>query len=367
MQSQLPILIFAQSARFIAQIAARTGYTVWVADCFCDLDTQAVAERCIQLPALSELSQDALSDQLTKLTQGQKCHLICGTGIEQFYPLLDKLPGHILPVGNSTKTLSQLRQARTFFPLLDKLQLNYPDISYDAPAAPLRSWLLKTLDGFGGSHIRPAAKSQTSATDYYQQHLNGLCGSVCFIANGHNARILSYNRQINQPASFQLQHIVTPLILVPALQVYLLQAVDRLTAATGLKGLCSLDFIVDNTDTIYLLEVNPRISASAELIADKHELFEWHMQACQGHLPLRIDEPGKTVRMLSYLFAEQDCVIADKLNWPEQSHDLPVAGTLISTHAPVCTIISEAENMDQCLQQFNRTACQISQNLYQSA
>ena len=101
-----PILIFAQSARFLAQSAAQATYPVWAADFFGDLDTISVADRWLQIPALSQLHHDTILSIFSDLTQGEACTLICGSGIEKHYPLLNKLPSHIQLVGNSANIIT---------------------------------------------------------------------------------------------------------------------------------------------------------------------------------------------------------------------------------------------------------------------
>lgn len=362
MQSQLPVLIFAQSARFIAESATHAGYTVWVADCFCDTDTLAVAERSLKIPPLSGLSEAEFFSALQTLSQGQPCTLILGTGIERLYPLLNKLPDHIQYLGNTTRTLSLLRQAPLFFNLLDTLKLPHPEVGLNFPRITASRWLYKDLSDYGGQAIRSAQQAVKTANGYYQVYIDGLAASVCFIADGQQAIPLSFNEQLNLSEQFQLQQIYTPLAIDTKSKQGLVQAINDITRATGLKGLASLDVIIDKDD-FYILEINPRFTASAELTCLQALLFQWHLQALQGELVCNHNVEINKTRLLTYYYAEQDCVIRAQPQWPATCHDLPAAGSQIAKHQPVCTIIVTAETRADCEKALQAQRLSVQQNL----
>lgn len=351
MQSQIPILVFAQSARFIAESATHAGYTVRVADCFGDRDTRAVAQQCIPLPPLSQLTQTRLIDTLTSLSdKDEPCLLVGGSGIEAFPALSESLPAHITLLGNHAHTLSLLREPERFFSLLDKLELPYPAVSFSAfpdkePA------LVKNLSTCGGTGVAYAGRARLQQHEFFQRYIEGQSASVTFIADGSQARLLAFNRQFNRPGSFVLAHILqSDDILSAAHQALLEHWVTEIVSATGLKGLCSLDFIVDRADRLFLLEINPRITASAELLATD-DVFHWHMDACNGHLPVIPQSPEPEPKLLSYIFSDTDCHISEDAAWPACCHDLPAAGTVIEKDMPICTSILSGESVEACFKQ----------------
>jgi predicted ATP-grasp superfamily ATP-dependent carboligase len=366
MQSQLPILIFAQSARFIAESATHAGYTVWVADCFCDCDTLAVASRSLKLAPLSTLSETDLLNAIDTLSQGQPCRLIIGTGIELFYNLVNKLPDHIAYVGNSVQTLSLLRQPEAFFNLLDNHSLPYPTVCYKADEIDASNWIYKSLASFGGLGIANTAASKKQKNGFYQHLINGQSASACFIANGKQAKILSVNLQTVTPQNFQLLQIQTPFEIPAYIQQQLEHVIVTITSATELKGIASLDFMMTDNG-IFILEINPRYSASAELTPFPSELFQWHLKACQGILPdIPSHEDNKT-SLLTYVYADSDGVIIREPNWSESCHDLPHAGSTIREGAPICTIIVEADNAFSCHEKLKKEQALVQQNFAGSA
>lgn len=355
MPTQPLLLIVAQSGRFIAQSATRAGFTVRVADCFGDTDTLEAADQWLPLPAIAELTQQQFHAVLEKLSAGQPCQLICGTGVEAFYPFLTSLPSHISLIGNSIDTMAQLREPEALFALLDQLTLPYPD-SYLHPPAPSRS-LLKDMHTAGGQ-INIATGHTLSAGQYYQRMIEGESFSVTFLADGQRALVFAWNRQINRKGQYLLAKIRQPEPPPPAIRQALIVALDSLVLISELKGFNSLDFIVDQQGRWYLLEINPRITASLELL-NQRQWMHWHLDACAGQLPKLPRTQTDRISILEYLFAEKKQQIRQHPSWPRQCHDLPAAGSVIEAGMPICTLIVEAASLqaaEQRLQLIKKTA-----------
>lgn len=362
MQRQLPLLIFAQSGRYIAESATLAGYTVWVADCFCDIDTIAIAERSLKVSDLSCLSNAEFLSILDTLSRGEPCSLIIGTGIEHVYSDLNSLPDTIHYVGNSIQTLSELRHPRSFFQLLTTLQLPYPEVLFNQSDAKTETWVYKDLSGYGGQSIKPASTALRNETAFYQKWIQGYPASVCFLANGREAQVLNFNQQINLKNNYQLAEIHSSLWLNADLTSRLTQAINAITNATNLRGLCSLDFIL-NEDCFYILEVNPRISASAELVPDQENLFEYHLNALDGVLQNNLVKQTNMAGHLAYYYANNACVIIDDAVWPACCHDLPVPGSYIAKNAPICTILLMSETHAEWKKELTRQRLLIQQNI----
>ncbi len=359
-----PVLVFAQSGRFIAEAAARAGYPVRVADCFADSDTRSVAEAVIRLPPLNELTENQLLQTLCSLSQNQPCLLIYGTGIERFYPILSQLPAHIEVIGNSAHTLALLREPQTFFKLLDSLQLPYPPTSLTR--APSLNPLRKRLDSAGGTAVS-ADNAPLKPGEFYQQRMEGETRSVCFIADGEKPRILGWNRQINQAGQFVLQQIWQQ-NQPPAHAAQLITLLEKLVKASKLKGLNSLDYIVSSDKAIYILEVNPRISASVELLSEA-DWLQWHIDWCRGHSPAEITQNSENqqVRLLHICFAEKDYEVVDSPNWPAACHDLPEACSLIRKGQPICSVMVAADTEHACIKQLNDCQQKLLKNCLKQA
>lgn len=367
MQNQpLPILIFAQSARFIAQSATQAGFSVWVADCFCDQDTIEVAQRHHKLPALSTVNQPQLLKCLIDLADGEACQLVCGTGIEQFSVILSQLPPNIQLVGNTSATIKHLKTPAHFFALLNQLELPYPETQY-TPPSNTENWLCKPNTGSGGMNICLANDAKHNNPGYYQRYISGINGSALFLSTGKQMQILSINQQYcgyQQTQPFRLQQIDTPLNLSWLIKAELSDAINKLVTATGLIGINSIDFILDRDQQLFLLEVNPRLSASAELLQLPLPVFRYHYAASLNKINPDLGQPDLAPRRLVYLFADIAYRIPRQMDWPSQCRDIPPAETCIQTGEPICTLILQADNAGMLDLTQQKLTQQITENLH---
>ena len=343
MQTQnIPLLIFAQSGRFLAESAIQAGYRVWVADCYGDTDLLAVAERWQYLPPFAELSHESIIASLSELTRGEQCMLVCGSGIEHCYHLLYPLPTNIQLIGNTPDTLHTIKTPALFFDLLDQYDFNYPDTQLDEIPHNDLAWLKKQATGLGGIHIEYAmlTTDRIEAESYYQRYVSGSSGSCLFLADGHHAQLVSINRQHLAPDSqhpFRLGRIESGWQLSASHTDYLHKVVNQLTLATALVGLNSLDFIISDRYKLLILEINPRVSASAELVNDTATLLQQHLDACLGQLPRPQSFLNQSCASLFYHYAMSELIISDNMLWPKECHDLPAAGVTIKQGEPICT------------------------------
>jgi len=369
MQNQhKPVLIFAQSGRFLAQSATQAGYRVWVADCFGDQETLSVAERNQVLPPFSTLLSNDILGELIKLAQGEECILICGSGIESTFSFLENLPDNIQLIGNSFNTIKSIKTPQSFFNTLNKLKLPFPDTVFASPKNR-EDWLIKSASGLGGQHIQYLNKSLVTSNHYFQRYISGSSGSALFLANGKQTQLLSINQQTlttNKHYPFQLGSIQTPWLISSPHQKELRAAIAKITLEIGLRGLNSLDFIISEKNELLLLEVNPRVSASAELLTNTADLFQHHINGCQGQLP-SVDLPqAEESASLYYIYAGQDVIIPSKMIWPMECHDQPTAESLILKGEPICTSLIRLE-ATQAVKSFQIIEQQISRQLLESS
>jgi len=340
----IPLLILAQSGRFLAQSASQAGYTVWLADCFGDQDSLAVVDRWQALPPLSTLTPNSILQQLNTLSRGEPCYLICGSGIEQYYPFLSQLPDNIEPIGNTADSIQQVKDPQYFFTLLSRLDLNFPETQFTLPQEEGEHWLVKSTSGLGGGHIQTVTPSLANRNDkekvYFQRYIQGQSGSILFLANGQQSLTLSINKQIlapTQQSPFRLGGVESSWQIPAQHQQTLDQAIQAIVKETGLLGLNSIDFIISKNNDLLILEVNPRPSASAELIECKDPLIYYHIIACQGQLPKYITI--RSYHSLRYHYASHELTVPDNLLWHKYCYDRPKTGTVINKGSPIFSTI----------------------------
>ena len=140
-------------------------------------------------------------------------------------------------------------------------------------------WLVKDANGCGGGHIRRLAPQHVDsptepvpAQRYFQREMKGLPMSATFIGNGSDARVLGFNRLIVRRLGtrpFVFCGAVGPVPLPDDVAARLTAAVRAIVAAFSLRGLGSLDFMLDG-DAFGVLEVNPRPPASMALYGSRY-------------------------------------------------------------------------------------------------
>lgn len=337
-----PVIVVAQSGRFLAQHASAAGYPVRVADCFGDKDTLAVAESWQAIAHLDNCA--AIAETIIQLSQDEPCYLLYGTGIELFYPVLAALPAHITVLGNSLTSLQSIHSAE-FFAGLQRLAIAHPDTRFTLPSQH-HGWLSKSLSGFGGHHIQASSTTHNTPLVYYQRKVTGQSGSALFISDGQQARLLTTSasfcrQQVSHP--YLLQGLSSMFELTEAHSATLLNYLQLITQQWQLVGINSLDFIIDEQQQLLVLELNPRISASAQLLPYDVPLMLWHQNACHGLLPDTQVKRATTPVHLHTIFSPAQGVIPENVTWPDYCHDLPVSEQVIQQHQVICTAIVETK------------------------
>ncbi len=368
--SQL-LLIIAQSGRHLAQAAVHEGFTVRVADCFADIDTLAISEQYLQLPSFNALTPADWLQAIIRLSSHQPCTLICGTGIERFYPQLAQLPANIHFAGPAVSSFSALCDPRQWQALLDELKLPSPPTRFSPPQTEPATWLIKQAASWGGTHIGTAQAATHSVASYYQQKIAGRSASVLFLANGGSAHTLLLNEQFPRAPEhndFCLQGISNELQLTLPQRNFLDNALQQLTRRLALQGMMSLDFIITDDARIYLLEINPRPTASAQLLDDNFQLISSHCTAVNGGLPPVSCELSAVKKLLWFCFAPEDIVIPAAFRWPEYCHDLPADGHTVRQGEVICSIVlSSVVNNSIDHNTGHQYANKLLQHLRQSA
>jgi len=358
MQNQnLPVLIFAQSGRFLAQSATQAGYRVWVADCFGDQDTLAASERWLPLTNLSTLSSQQFLTTLNAITKGEACSLIYGSGIEYCYDLLEFLPDNIELLANSASNLERLNNPQAFFNLLHQLDLPFPVTTFKSPDSK-KGYIAKPHTGNGGNHIGAISPFISSKTHYFQKKIDGISGSALFLADSHGTvQIVSINKQYPAPtvsSPYRLGMIETANDELSPYKAQLSRICTRISTELNLKGLNSLDFIISKQNTLLVLELNPRPSASMLLNeSPSHPIIQRHIDACLGKITDQSLPISNEISSLRYIYASRDINIANKISWPLTCGDLPSFGSKINCGEPICTTLVKAINHVDAVDKHN--------------
>lgn len=362
-----PLILLAQSARLLAASSRQAlSQPRLVVDAFADLDAQACASSTRQVAWQAEAVTTALQDTLA---EHPSAAVVYGSGCEAMADVLESpLVAHQL-AGNTAAVLRRCSQPKQWFALLDQLQLPYPAVSFELPNNG--DWLCKRSASCGGVGVSrlPADRRLYQHSDdvYYQRLLAGQTVSLLFLANGQAMLPVGFSAQWHREQDFVWLGAHSAPILKQTQREDLCEAAKQLSTSLGLKGLNTLDVMIDD-DQIQLLELNPRPSATMALHENVFEqgLLYWHLQACEGRLPR---ESGRqllpTVQAMQEVFAVNTLQIPTSWQWPEYCHDLSPPGTAIKAGEPVCTIEISALTTEQALDQLNRLTSDIQQQLAQ--
>jgi uncharacterized protein len=341
------------SGRALAAAARRAGFVPLVADRFADADTGRIAQACIKLDggARRGFAWTSLADALEALAEvapSPLLGLVYGAGFEDRPSLLAKLAQRFPVLGNDAATVDRVKDPAYFFGMLARLGIPHPRTLTEPPHArdglPATTWLAKRQGGAGGSHVAGVAadlRNTTGSRAYYQEKVEGGAVSALFVGNGETARVLGFSEQWTTPtkaAPWRYGGAVAPAALGPDLERRMIDAVERVASAFGLKGLGSADFLT-NEDEIYLLEINPRPGATLDVFdSDELPLLGLHFDAMltrrlpAGRLPL----VGGSAAAIVY--ATEPVTVSNGMDWPVWTGDQPRCGERIDKNRPICTV-----------------------------
>lgn len=361
------LAVAALSVRAMAQAAVRDGYQVAAFDQFGDTDTRAASTTWSALGEPGSLRMDAarLVPALRALALRDDVLGWCpGAGFEGRADLLEQGAAALPLIGNDAATVRRVRDPRIFFGCLGRLGIPHPEVRAAPPGdGESAGWLVKDFQGTGGWHIRrwaglAAVRSPGSPSLYFQREAPGQPMSATFIGNGVGARVLGCN-QLKTRRFGAKPHVycgaVGPVALPEAARQQVGRIVPALVSEFALRGLGSLDFLLDG-DTVSVLEINARPPASMALYEHRrfegaalngrstHGLMEAHIRAClHRELPVLLDADDATsVRGIEVVYARRplhlDVAMTTRMSQWTGAHDLPAAGTRLTPGDPLCSL-----------------------------
>lgn len=358
------ILIIANSARMLAQAAKNSGLKPLVIDLYADLDTQACAIAYQQIPALRS---DYLAPALDYFIENYAVtQLVYGSGFEQHPDSLFYLQTRLTLLGNIPEIFKRLQNKIEFFATLDALNIPHPETIFSPPQNK-QNWLIKPMQSQGGVGIQRYrnTKLDLNPTVYWQKYQVGTQHSVLFLANGQHHQVIGFNTQwtarLNDNEEFIFAGIINHTELSEACKARIINWLTKLVPVYQLTGLNSLDFIQHN-DQSYMLEINPRPSASMQLY--EADLLFKHIHAKTITLDNQIIPIPSIYRGYQIIYAKQDIAIPDNYIWEDGTMDIPPAGQMCQTGQPICSIIVRRKQVHTVLQALNSQQHKLQKGLY---
>ena len=377
------VLIIGVSTRGMAESALAAGYDLVTVDYFGDYDQKSW---CENFSLKRDLNLPFGSAQLYEASRTLKFEAVAYTANLENHPEVvkrfedDGVEKHYRLLGNSAEVLSRVRHWPTLFGCLRRQGFSAPETlhQWQQPAASdTRRWLRKPIHSGGGHDIEVWADGQAIGRGFIrQEYIPGIAASASFVANGETCVVLGLTEQIIGRPEFGAQSFVYCGNIMPLTEeqeAVLAQVQDitaLLTREFNLVGVNGLDFILREGQVIPL-EVNPRYSASMELIERAYGLsiFDLHVRSIQqGALPdfdlaARLADDrfyGKAI-----LYTEQDGVAPDTRGWPARDiRDVPFPGEALSSGDPVCTVLASGRTRAECVADLIAQADAIKGEIY---
>jgi len=328
---------------------------------------------------------DELLKVIAQLDLSQFVGCIYGSGFEAQPGLLQKIADAVLLLGNTANTVRAIKHATQFFSALRQLNIVHPAVFDVLPVNDEKNrpatYLKKFAAGSGGTHIRLASANDAKLleNEYYQQQLSGHSVSLLFLADGHKIEVVGFNEQWLSPCDampFRYGGAVSHVVLPNSVQQQLIEAAEKLTVRFGLLGLNSLDAIVRD-DKVYVLEVNPRLSATVDLYDHTAtNLIDRHVQVCLNRASLNQENnledndqiqqsQARQSRAHAIVYATFDIEIAPSTEWPGWVMDTPFnlsETKKILAGNPICTVTAYDDGAE-ATKQLLYARVEIVQNL----
>jgi predicted ATP-grasp superfamily ATP-dependent carboligase len=314
------------------------------------------------------------------------------TGALENHPeLVDQL-AWIAPLwGNPGDVLARVRSPWELSKVLTSAGLLFPEISATPGDLPTNGrWLAKSYRGASGSGVREWTGDRSNLEGIcFQKRVGGTPCSAVFVAVDGAARLLGVTRQLIGESwlgahGFQFAGSIGPLPISDAINGTVMRIGSVLAKQFDLLGLFGVDFVLNGED-VWALEVNPRYTASVEIVercsgmsAIAEHAAAFGAVEVGGELERAgtstspfggEDAPARLACGKGILFARRDIVISDafaawsmeesaRVPWPTLA-DVSPAGCSIESGRPILTFFAEGEDVLDVEQQLRARASEL--------
>ncbi|MBN2132258.1 MAG: ATP-grasp domain-containing protein, partial [Sedimentisphaerales bacterium] len=323
------LLIAGVSTRAIAESAAGHGATVITLDYFGDRDQKALVENH---SLMRDFGLDFSDEALLQVSRGLAYdELVYIANLENHPKVVEAMSSGRVLRGNPPTVLRQVRdwrRLRAFGVANDVLipitLLPGEQTEHIDPAA---GWLVKPMRSGSGHGIRFWKGEQLADDQLLQRYVKGTPASAAFVADGRRCIVLGMSEQLIGKGELGARDFrwcgnILPLAQPHDRREELRQEVEAictaLTQEFGLVGVNGIDLVLDEQNRPFLVEVNPRYTASMELIGQVQglDILALHLAGCAGRLPeLVLSAPERNYCGKGIVFARQSVVMPETADW----------------------------------------------------
>jgi predicted ATP-grasp superfamily ATP-dependent carboligase len=361
-------VVVGASVRAFAESAARRGWRVHAADLFGDVDLAAVASTVVRLgPAGAAAYPAGIPDLVSALPDGPCVY----TGAIENHPdVIAEVAARRPLAGCSVHAVRVVRDPARLAALVRAAGHRFPDTTASPEGVPTDgSFLVKPERSAGGHGIRAWHGGPTASEGgarVWQRRVAGDHWSAHFLARGQRASLVGTSRPL-APARWcggrgfsYCGSVDAPLAHVADdLRRRLESLGASLAANVRLEGLFGIDTIVDAAGHLHVLEVNPRPTASMELVerATGWSVAAAHLAACGWGDPPAPPSDATVVWAKAIVFAHRplhtapadDVLAAFATSWTTHDGkpamaDLPSPAAWPITGGPLVTVFASGES-----------------------
>jgi predicted ATP-grasp superfamily ATP-dependent carboligase len=362
------ILIVGLSTRAIAESAVLGEHQIVTLDYFGDRDQRALVEnyglqRDLDLPfSAAGLLQASSSLDFEAI--------VYTSNLENHPEVVEELAKGAILLGNAPSVLCQVRDWRILRSFCREEAISCPTtllVSEEQAADEEVRWLRKPVRSGGGHGIRLWAGEPLDQSHLLQAYMEGRPGSAAFVADGQQCVLLGLTEQLIGREELgargfawcgNILPVDVPAPEMKAIVGLVREMAEKLTRSFKLRGVNGLDIVLGQDATgrpmPYLVEINPRYTASMELIEWAYgiNVFDLHLRSFGGELPSfwledNVHRPGFYGKGI--VFAREDVVMPETAHWRVKGRkDIPFPGEEIEAHAPICTVLAQGKSRDEC-------------------
>jgi predicted ATP-grasp superfamily ATP-dependent carboligase len=358
------LLIVGSSARAAAWSARRANFSPLAIDQFADTDL-AECGPAIRVGDLRNESEAAARE-------APRSPWMYTGPLENDPELVERISLDRTLWGNSAAVLRQVRDPWRLVAVLTESGLPSPQILAPGETATAGRWLRKPLSSGGGRGVRewvvphrggspPAGRLPESilpARCYLQQFIPGMVASAAFVAGRRQTQLLGMTQQLvnvrwtgSSRFGYAGSLISSRLTQTHASQF---ERIGRCLAdAFDLRGLFGVDAVI-NRQGVWPIEVNPRYTASVEVIerATGIRALALHAAACCDESSE--SRPAISVNLLcgkAIVYARKSIEIGQPfMDWVSETNsgrawprvaDIPAAGQSVDAGQPIVSVLAE--------------------------
>ncbi len=375
-----PIGVVGASARAAVHSLARAGYKGWGVDLFGDRDLARVAPCAV-------CSFDYYPTALPQLAAGFPPGPILFTGgLENHSKVVAELAATRELWGNPPEVLKLARDPFTIGRALEPrgMNLGHPWVcpadalppDYETP--PKARWLLKPRSASGGHGIRywNAGDPLPTAPDrwYFQEFIDGISMSAVFLTDEKRTLLVGITEQLVgetwlHAPQFGYAGNIGPVSVNSTFEYILHRSGETIATATGLCGLWGFDFIFDPDIATYPVELNPRYTASVEVLEHGFgvAVFGDNVGAMRRNA---LNTIGKAIYYAPHgiTFPTSGPWDADLTTpfdpWRLPTFaDIPAANSVVPAGHPVLTLLVSGSSAAECKERLQSRARELDQLL----